>query len=93
VERLAAEDMPLAGLVLNRAHGSEASRLSAEQALAAAENLDDARIVDQTAGKAGFGDQEAPDPADTDPAATAPSLSPEHEQEPEHRTPHKNTED
>ncbi|MFW3460494.1 ArsA family ATPase [Streptomyces sp. 058-1L] len=95
VERLAAEDMPLAGLVLNRAHGSEASRLSAEQALAAAENLDDARIVDQTAGKAGFGDQEAPDPAVTDPAATAPSLSPEHEQEheTEHRTPYKNTED
>ncbi|MFD3973286.1 ArsA family ATPase [Streptomyces cyaneofuscatus] len=79
VERLAAEDMPLAGLVLNRAHGSEAARLSAEQALAAAENLDDARIVDQTAGKAGFGDREAPDPAVTAPEAGTTPLSPERE--------------
>ncbi|MFF4182025.1 ArsA-related P-loop ATPase [Streptomyces sp. NPDC001691] len=80
VERLAADDMPLAGLVLNRVHGSAAARLSAERALAAAEsleelpdlpeapdlpdhaeedpdhraeNLDDRRIVDQEAGKAG----------------------------------------
>ncbi|MER5439253.1 ArsA family ATPase [Streptomyces sp. NPDC002790] len=51
VERLAAEKMPLAGLVLNRVHGSGASRLSAERALAAAENLDENRIVDQTGGK------------------------------------------
>ncbi|MFJ7414688.1 ArsA-related P-loop ATPase [Streptomyces sp. NPDC098077] len=85
VERLAAEKMPLAGLVLNRVHGSEASRLSAEQALAAAENLDgartenldDTRIVDQRAGKAGFGDQEAPDPAVTASGPTEPPLSPE----------------
>ncbi|MFJ1897327.1 ArsA family ATPase [Streptomyces sp. NPDC088115] len=54
VERLAAEDMPLAGLVLNRVHDSEAARLSAGQALAAAENLDAAGIVDQGAGKAGL---------------------------------------
>ncbi|MCX5605372.1 ArsA family ATPase [Streptomyces phaeochromogenes] len=40
VERLAAEDMPLAGLVLNRVHGSGAAQLSAERALAAAETLD-----------------------------------------------------
>jgi anion-transporting ArsA/GET3 family ATPase len=53
VERLAAEDMPLAGLVLNRVHGSGADRLSAERALAAAENLEDPRIVDQDDGKAG----------------------------------------
>lgn len=79
VERLAAEDMPLAGLVLNRAHGSEAARLSAEQALTAAENLDDARIVDQTAGKAGLGDREAPDPVVTAPEAGTTPLSPEHE--------------
>ncbi|MFJ8249561.1 ArsA-related P-loop ATPase [Streptomyces sp. NPDC094466] len=85
VERLAAEKMPLAGLVLNRVHGSEASRLSAEQALAAAENLDDARtenlddtrIVDQRAGKAGFGDQETHDPAVTASGPTEPPLSPE----------------
>ncbi|MEV5606692.1 ArsA family ATPase [Streptomyces sp. NPDC052225] len=51
VERLAAERMPLAGLVLNRVHGSGAGRLSAERALAAAENLDERRIVDQAAGK------------------------------------------
>ncbi|KAA0935837.1 ArsA family ATPase [Streptomyces apricus] len=54
VERLAAEDMPLAGLVLNRVHGSGATRLSAERALAAAENLVEARIVDQADGKAGL---------------------------------------
>ncbi|MEU6373367.1 ArsA family ATPase [Streptomyces sp. NPDC046909] len=53
VERLAAERMPLAGLVLNRVHGSGAARLSAERALAAAENLEEARIVDQEGGKAG----------------------------------------
>ncbi|MFF6874647.1 ArsA family ATPase [Streptomyces sp. NPDC012474] len=52
VERLAAEDMPLAGLVLNRVHGSGADRLSAERALAAAENLEEPRIVDQEGGKA-----------------------------------------
>ncbi|MEU3203800.1 ArsA family ATPase [Streptomyces cyaneofuscatus] len=83
VERLAAEDMPLAGLVLNRAHGSEAARLSAEQALTAAENLDDARIVDQTAGKAGLGDRGAPDPVVTAPEAGTTPLSPEHEHGPE----------
>ncbi|MFF4799706.1 ArsA family ATPase [Streptomyces sp. NPDC001351] len=54
VERLAAEDMPLAGLVLNRVHGSGAARLSAERALAAAENLVEPRIVDQDGGKAGL---------------------------------------
>ncbi|MHA5050289.1 ArsA family ATPase [Streptomyces sp. SD15] len=62
VERLAAEDMPFAGLVLNRVHGSGAAQLSAERALAAAEdldsatveNLDDTRIVDQEGGKAGL---------------------------------------
>ncbi|MFF4471840.1 ArsA family ATPase [Streptomyces sp. NPDC001599] len=54
VQRLAAEDMPLAGLVLNRVHGSGADRLSAERALAAAENLEDPRIVDQDGGKAGL---------------------------------------
>lgn len=90
VERLAAEDMPLAGLVLNRVHGSEASRLTAEQALAAAENLDDARIVDQTAGKAGLGDREAPDPTVTAPGPNEPPRSPEaeHADEPadEHET-------
>lgn len=41
VDRLAADDMPLAGLVLNRVHGSGAAQLSAERALAAAEALED----------------------------------------------------
>ncbi|MGV9880716.1 ArsA family ATPase [Streptomyces sp. NPDC003006] len=53
VERLAADDMPLAGLVLNRVHGSGAAQLSAERALAAAENLDESGIVDQEDGKIG----------------------------------------
>lgn len=53
VERLAADDMPLAGLVLNRVHRSGAAQLSAERALAAAENLEESRIVDQEDGKVG----------------------------------------
>ncbi|KAB8163887.1 AAA family ATPase [Streptomyces sp. 3MP-14] len=40
VERLAADRMPLAGLVLNRVHTSNAAELSAERALAAAEALE-----------------------------------------------------
>ncbi|MFE8007057.1 ArsA-related P-loop ATPase [Streptomyces sp. NPDC057418] len=74
VERLAAEEMPLAGLVLNRVHGSQAGRLSAERALAAAENLEGVGIVDQTAGKAGLWDPAAV----TSPDASEPPLSPEH---------------
>ncbi|MFJ8005554.1 ArsA family ATPase [Streptomyces fagopyri] len=59
VERLAAEDMPFAGLVLNRVHGSGAAHLSAERALAAAENLDAAATEELD-----------PDPAeDLDPGA------------------------
>jgi anion-transporting ArsA/GET3 family ATPase len=42
VERLAAESMPLAGLVLNRVHGSAAEELSAARALTAAEDLEEA---------------------------------------------------
>ncbi|MFC9622525.1 ArsA family ATPase [Streptomyces sp. NPDC056930] len=77
VERLAAEDMPLAGMVLNRVHGSDAARLPAELALAAAENLDGVGIVDQTAGKAGLRD-----PADwsvASPEAVADHDPSEHE--------------
>ncbi|WP_037676919.1 ArsA family ATPase [Streptomyces griseus] len=77
VERLAAEDMPLAGLVLNRVHGSGADRLSAEQALAAAENLEDSRIVDQDGGKAGlrnspdtYGSSEPPASGSSEPPAS-----------------------
>ncbi|MGP3999613.1 ArsA family ATPase [Streptomyces sp. 8N706] len=61
VERLAAEHMPLAGLVLNRVHGSGAARLSAERALAAAENLDEGRIVDRDGGQAGSRTPESSD--------------------------------
>ncbi|MFI6486749.1 ArsA family ATPase [Streptomyces sp. NPDC050564] len=81
VERLAAEDMPFAGLVLNRVHGSGAAQLSAERALAAAEdldavaaeNLDEARIVDQGYGKAGL--RNSPDTYDSSesPASEAPA--------------------
>jgi anion-transporting ArsA/GET3 family ATPase len=39
VERLGAEEMPLAGLVLNRVHVTGATNLSAERALAGAETL------------------------------------------------------
>jgi anion-transporting ArsA/GET3 family ATPase len=40
VERLDAERMPLAGLILNRMHTSQAGRLSAARSLAAAETLE-----------------------------------------------------
>ncbi|MCX5405612.1 ArsA family ATPase [Streptomyces sp. NBC_00335] len=70
VERLAAERMPLAGLVLNRVHGSGAEQLSAERALAAAENLEEGGIVDQESGKAGLRDSTDPaSDSDTDPDA------------------------
>ncbi|WP_461037540.1 ArsA family ATPase [Streptomyces mayteni] len=46
VERLAAERMPLAGLVLNRVHTSDGAHLSAERALAAAETLESAPEAD-----------------------------------------------
>ncbi|MFB6814621.1 ArsA family ATPase [Streptomyces sp. NPDC056347] len=83
VERLAAEEMPLAGLVLNRVQGSEASRLSAEQALAAAENLDGFGIVDQTAGKAGHRDR-ADRSAHSPEAAVAPTVTSETPEPAEH---------
>ncbi|MGW3493969.1 ArsA family ATPase [Streptomyces sp. NPDC001020] len=90
VERLAAEDMPLAGLVLNRVHDSGAAQLSAERALAAAENLEEPRIVDQEGGKAGlrnspdmYGSSESPSseesvPDGGSPAAADPDRSVEH---------------
>lgn len=79
VERLAAERMPLAGLVLNRVHGSGADRLSAERALAAAENLEAVEnleelcIVDQEGGKAGL--RNSPDTygSSESPASEAPA--------------------
>ncbi|GHD85687.1 ArsA family ATPase [Streptomyces naganishii] len=82
VERLAAERMPLAGLVLNRVHGSGADRLSAERALAAAENLEESRIVDQGDGKAGlrnspdtYGSSDSPD-ASSSGSSASPSSDP-----------------
>ncbi|MEV4743362.1 ArsA family ATPase [Streptomyces sp. NPDC049555] len=89
VERLAAERMPLAGVVLNRVHGSGADRLSAERALAAAEalegglvnghgeyteNLDGDGIVDRGSGQAGS--RTADDPGTLTPTDTS-SPSPE----------------
>lgn len=75
VERLAAEDMPLAGLVLNRVHGSGADRLSAERALAAAENLEEPRIVDQEGGKAGL--RNSPDTYDSSESAASEVPAPD----------------
>ncbi|MGI5427534.1 ArsA family ATPase [Streptomyces sp. CA-179760] len=77
VERLAAEDMPLAGLVLNRVHGSGADRLSAERALAAAENLEEPRIVDQEGGKAGL--RNSPDAygSSASPTSETPAQNPD----------------
>ncbi|MFJ4872186.1 ArsA family ATPase [Streptomyces sp. NPDC088757] len=75
VERLAAERMPLAGLVLNRVHGSGAASLSAERARAAAENLDEGRIVDQGDGKTGQRGSPATGPEPSELAtAAAPSA-------------------
>ncbi|MEV1062598.1 ArsA family ATPase [Streptomyces sp. NPDC050263] len=90
VERLAAEDMPLAGLVLNRVHGSGAAHLSAERALAAAENLEEPGIVDQDGGKAGL--RNSPDSYDSseppapDPEAAA-RPAPDAAPDPEHDAP------
>ena len=50
VERLAIEGMPLAGLVINRAHRSPAARLSAARSLAAAESLQPAEALNGDAG-------------------------------------------
>jgi anion-transporting ArsA/GET3 family ATPase len=50
VERLAGERMPLAGLILNRVHSGPGEGLSAERALAAAEDLDDSDEYPLTAG-------------------------------------------
>ncbi|TGN74833.1 ArsA family ATPase [Streptomyces bauhiniae] len=78
VERLAAEKMPLVGLVLNRVHGSGATRLSAERALTAAENLAEPGIVDQTDGNADVRNSPETDgssdsgPEDSRPADSAP---------------------
>lgn len=76
VERLAAEDMPFAGLVLNRVHGSGAARLSAERALAAAENLVEPRIVDQDGGKAGL--RNSPDTYGSSEPRTSSPVEPRH---------------
>ncbi|GLY14138.1 hypothetical protein Kisp01_11540 [Kineosporia sp. NBRC 101677] len=50
VDRLEGDGMPLAGLVLNRVHTGPAEGLSAERALTAAEDLDDAQEHALTAG-------------------------------------------
>ncbi|WP_329177666.1 ArsA family ATPase [Streptomyces sp. NBC_01477] len=69
VERLADEDMPLAGLVLNRVHGSGAAQLTAERALAAAEALEDqaAESAEEAADAASEAAQEAAEDAGQEP--------------------------
>jgi anion-transporting ArsA/GET3 family ATPase len=64
VERLAAEGMPLAGLILNRVHRSPAARLSAARSLAAAESLQPADVPN--------GDQRDEPPAGSPQAGPAP---------------------
>ncbi|OII61718.1 anion-transporting ATPase [Streptomyces sp. CC77] len=76
VERLAAERMPLAGLVLNRVHGSGAARLSAERSLAAAENLDGAGMVAQGGGQTRGGRPDAVSPDAPAPGSPAPAGTP-----------------
>ncbi|MGI5349725.1 ArsA family ATPase [Streptomyces sp. CA-250714] len=71
VERLAADRMPLAGLVLNRMHDSDAAGLSAERALAAAENLEDGGIVDRDGGKSLHRDAPSAGPADSEDGSPA----------------------
>jgi anion-transporting ArsA/GET3 family ATPase len=80
VERLAAEDMPLAGLVLNRVHGSGADGLSAERALAAAENLEERRIVDQGGGKEGIRNSPGTHDSSDSPAPVTPAVDPASEE-------------
>jgi anion-transporting ArsA/GET3 family ATPase len=58
VERLAQEGMPLAGLILNRVHGSPAARLSAARSLAAAETLQAADNGSAGEGSADYGSAE-----------------------------------
>ena len=69
VERLDADRMPLAGLVVNRVHGSEAGGLSAERALDAAENLENGGIVDRARGNGEHSATSAPE--QVSPHATA----------------------
>ncbi|WP_435797729.1 ArsA family ATPase [Streptomyces klenkii] len=71
VERLAAERMPLAGLVLNRVHGSAADQLTAERALAAAEALSEG-LTDGSANAPADGSAGAPEAA----SETAPEAAP-----------------
>ncbi|WP_037685380.1 ArsA family ATPase [Streptomyces aureocirculatus] len=84
VERLAADDMPLAGLVLNRVHGSGAAELSAERALAAAENLEASSagenleasgIVDQEGGNVGLGNSSESEAPGSPEASDSPETS------------------
>ncbi|AQA16386.1 ArsA family ATPase [Streptomyces malaysiensis] len=75
VERLAADQMPLAGLVLNRVHGSGAEQLSAERALAAAEVLSLAiDPADPDDAPANADDPPANDAEGSDPAKNRPGT-------------------
>ncbi len=68
VERLAQEGMPLAGLILNRVHGSPAARLSAARSTAAAETL---QASDNGSSERGSAE---PGPAEPGPAAHGPAA-------------------
>ncbi|MFD5819208.1 ArsA family ATPase [Streptomyces sp. NPDC127038] len=80
VERLAAEEMPFAGLVLNRVHGSGATQLSAERALAAAEDLDSAEtetVAPDTTQATEPGSTHATEPGSTESAEPGSSDTPD----------------
>lgn len=75
VQRLAAEEMPFAGLVLNRVHGSGATQLSAERALAAAEDLDSADDSAEPENPESTGETAEPAAAENPGTATAENLA------------------
>jgi anion-transporting ArsA/GET3 family ATPase len=71
VDRLTSDQMPLAGLIVNRVHRSAAPQLSAARSLAAAEALETVSLLAGN-GQAAAGSQHAGEPAGTrHPAATA----------------------
>ncbi|MFJ8040475.1 ArsA family ATPase [Kitasatospora sp. NPDC096147] len=79
VDRLAADEMPLAGLVLNRVHGTGAPQLTAERALAAAETLEENHPAEVPTGTdTGSTADPGPRPGThPDPEATAKTLAAE----------------
>jgi anion-transporting ArsA/GET3 family ATPase len=72
VERLAADRMPLAGLVLNRVHTTDAARLTAERATAGAETLEGQSNIEASTPVTGPGKKASSPFVDTAIAGTDP---------------------